>query len=145
VVPVRFAAPERWSGLGRVLVVDDEAPLLDAAARLVTQFGFEVVTARDGREALDRYEVGKFALVLLDFTMPRFDGVETTRALRARDPRAKIVLTSGYHIDDLFSQGDTSRPDAFLEKPFSIAGLTEVLRGLKGPGGEPLLRRVPAA
>jgi PAS domain S-box-containing protein len=121
-------AAEPWRGQGRVLLVDDEPALLAAGAKLVAHFGFEVVTAVDGLDALERYEVGKFAMVIVDLTMPRVDGIETMRALRARDPHVKVVLTSGYDIRDMLPQLDRSRPDAFLDKPFSIASLTDVLR-----------------
>ncbi|MCE9574465.1 MAG: PAS domain-containing protein [Deltaproteobacteria bacterium] len=118
--------------LGRILLVDDEPALLMAGARLVAHLGFEVDTATDGRDALERYEVGKFALVIVDMTMPRFDGIETTRALRARDPEVKVVLTSGFDVRDQLAALGRGRPDDFLAKPFSAVGLSELLHRYAG-------------
>jgi two-component system cell cycle sensor histidine kinase/response regulator CckA len=119
-----------FRGRGKVLLVDDEPAILAVGVKLLTRLGFEVETAADGLAAIARYAVGAFRCVIVDVTMPRFDGVETMRALRARDPDVKVVLTSGYTAHDVFSGMEAGRPDAFLGKPFGLNALVATLRGL---------------
>ena len=68
--------------------------------------------------------------MILDVTMPRLNGVEAMRALRAVDPRARIVLASGYDAAEVQSRLEGQVPDAFLEKPFTLAALERVLRSV---------------
>jgi PAS domain S-box-containing protein len=138
------AAAAQWRGSGKALLVDHEAADLEAQRQLAESLGFEVETALDGREALDKFAAGKFAFVSLTLSLPRLDGLEVTRALRARDPGVKVLLTSTYDLRGSLVELDRSRPDAFLPKPVSSEGLIEALRGLHGADARPLVER-PAA
>jgi len=78
------AAEDSWRGSGTILVVDDEETVRTVAARMLESFGFEVVLAADGREAISRFaeESPRFAAVLLDLTMPQMGGDEAFRVMR---------------------------------------------------------------
>jgi signal transduction histidine kinase/CheY-like chemotaxis protein len=107
---------------GVVLLVDDEKNVRISAELLLRGFGFEVIAARDGAEALDavRTRAGQIDVVLLDLTMPRMDGAETLRHLRRIAPDLPVILTSGYgaaYLDDEPAPGE--RPDAVLPKPYA--------------------------
>ncbi len=84
------AAAQKWRGSGTILVVDDEETIRALARHMLLKMGFQVLTAVDGREALEifRAEGDKIRLVLLDMTMPHLDGDETFRGAPAALPRA---------------------------------------------------------
>jgi PAS domain S-box-containing protein len=109
-----------WAGSGTILVVDDEAGVRIVAVDLLKSMGFDVITAEDGIQALERFRESPVPIraVLMDLTMPRLDGVETFRELRRLDPSCRVVLTSGYNeqeaIQDFLGKGLA----AFVQKPF---------------------------
>ena len=126
------AGPERVTGelpAGKVLVVDDEPDILEATAELLAALGFNVVTARDGLEALELYQANPmdFSLVLMDLTMPRMDGREALKALRRLDPQLKIVLCSGFDQADVARDGQCDGMTGFLQKPYTIRTLKEAM------------------
>ena len=112
---------------GKVLLVDDEADLRASFAGMLAHLGFQVVTARDGFEALERFQPGEFALVFMDLTMPRMDGKEAFLRMQARDPQVRVVLASGYSEDEAIGPMPGSRPAGFIQKPFSLQDLTAAL------------------
>lgn len=111
-----------------ILVVDDDTVAIAVAERILRRDGYQVLTAPNGRAALETYaERGpEIDLVLLDLTMPELSGWETFRELRQLDPEAVVILMSGYS-----QESDESRPDGaagFLAKPYSAADLREMVR-----------------
>ncbi|MBL8983223.1 MAG: response regulator [Gemmatimonadetes bacterium] len=110
-----------------ILVVDDDQVALSVADRILSRDGFNVLTATNGRAALEVYaERGpEIELVLLDLTMPELSGWETFRELLALDPRATVILMSGYS-----QESDEARPEGaagFLAKPYSAQELREMV------------------
>ncbi len=103
-----------------VLVVDDNARVLQAVSQLVGALGYPVMTAASGREALGVFgeHHAHIGCVLLDLTMPDMDGLETMQALRAVDPKARIVLSSGYSEQSVRRRIGGDGPTHFLQKPF---------------------------
>jgi signal transduction histidine kinase/CheY-like chemotaxis protein len=112
---------------GVALVVEDEPSVLKIAARALTEAGYEVVTATDGQEALERVDAGlRFDLLLTDAVMPRLGGRGLLEQLRLRELDFVAVITSGYPEE--FDAGDIERLDAaFLSKPFSAQTLTRAV------------------
>lgn len=116
---------QAWEAFGMALVVDDEQLVRDVAAKVLQRQGFEVLTANNGREALDIYEQRQdlIRLVLIDLTMPEMDGETFIREMARFEtdpnaPRAKVILMSGYR-ERSATQGLTSdRLAGFLHKPF---------------------------
>ncbi|MDP9037202.1 MAG: PAS domain-containing protein [Myxococcota bacterium] len=117
-----------WGGHGRILFVDDEPMVLSIGVKMVRHLGFEVDTAVDGRKALGLYSPDRYVCVILDVTMPQLDGIETMRRLREIDPRAAVVLSSGFDANDVIARLGNLRADAFLEKPFLLETLRKTLR-----------------
>jgi CheY-like chemotaxis protein len=119
-----------WRGTGKVLVVDDDDMLRRMMTMMLEGAGLKVVTAVDGREAIDvfRREAGEVALILLDLTMPTMSGAEALAELRAIRPDIRVILTSGYNEGDVVEGADD-----FLHKPFTQKLLLEKVRkGLEG-------------
>jgi DNA-binding response OmpR family regulator len=119
----------------QVLVVDDEPMVREVLARYLEREGFEVTTADDGREALDRFEEVAPDLVLLDLMLPRIDGYEVFRRMRDVSPVPVIMLTArGEETDRLV--GLELGADDYITKPFSprevVARVRAVLRRTNG-------------
>jgi PAS domain S-box-containing protein len=104
-----------------VLIVDDEPQVRSAARRLLQALGHNVIEASEGTEALETLRLHKdqIGVVLLDLSMPGPSSAQTLHALREIDPRARVILCSGYPADIAAAQMGEELPSAFLSKPFT--------------------------
>jgi len=103
----------------RILLVDDEQPVQKLLTYPLEKEGYEVVQARDGQEALSQFEQGRFDLVVLDIMLPRMDGLEVCRRLRATSSVPIIMLTAKTEeIDKVL--GLELGADDYITKPFSM-------------------------
>ncbi len=113
-----------------ILVVDDDQAVRDSLARSLHYSGWEVTTAGDGIEALARLSSMRPDAVIMDVMMPRLDGLETTRSLRASGNDVPIlVLTARDAIGDRVDGLDAGADD-YMAKPFSFEELQARLRAL---------------
>jgi len=129
--PAAGPAPVRRRGGGEwVLVVDDEAFVREITRHALETFGFQAITASDGREALALYTArsAEIAVVLTDMMMPVMDGPSLILALRKLDPTVKVIATSGLPAPDQPDRPGVHGADLFLPKPFSAEGLLLALR-----------------
>jgi PAS domain S-box-containing protein len=117
---------------GTILVVDDEAAVRDVARLLLESLGFQTLLASDGIEALAVYgkHRAQIVSVLMDLTMPTLDGEETFRELRRIDPGVRVLLMSGYNEQDAIARFVGKGVAGFIQKPFTLADLTQRLRAL---------------
>jgi DNA-binding response OmpR family regulator len=103
----------------RILLIDDEQPIQTLLSFPLQRDGYEVVQASDGREALERFSEQAFDLVVLDVMMPKMDGLEVCRRLRARSSVPIIMLTAkSEEIDKVL--GLELGADDYITKPFSM-------------------------
>jgi len=118
-------------GSERILVVDDNEDLLKVTSAMLTAFGYRVLCARNGAEAIQMFESGQeFDLLFSDVVMPNgMNGVELAREARRLSKAIKILLTSGYAADVLQRHGAV---DEFpiIDKPFRLADLARRLRSI---------------
>jgi DNA-binding response OmpR family regulator len=106
-------------GSARILLVDDEQAVQTLLAYPLRKDGYEVVSAVDGREALDRFSEQRFDLVVLDIMLPKLDGIEVCRRLRSRSQVPIIMLTAkDDEIDKVL--GLEMGADDYITKPFSV-------------------------
>jgi len=113
-----------------ILVVDDDQAVRDSLARSLHYSGWEVTTAGDGIEALARLSAMRPDAVIMDVMMPRLDGLETTRSLRASGNDVPIlVLTARDAVGDRVDGLDAGADD-YMAKPFSFDELQARLRAL---------------
>jgi len=117
-------------GTETVLVVDDEQLVRELARDILKRYGYTVLMASGGEEAVELYRqhADKIAMVILDILMPDVDGVETFRRIREIDPAARVVISSGYdeaHAGEKLLQAGAA---AFVQKPYRIAELLKVVR-----------------
>ncbi len=122
-------------GKGRVLLIDDEEKILQVGEQLLQVLGYEVMTCRRGKEAVEVFkrEKGNFDLVILDMIMPGMRGQEVFQALRTIKPDIRVLLASGYSIDGEASTIMAQGCNGFIQKPFSMEKLsTKIQEILKG-------------
>ena len=120
----------------RVLVVDDDAVIRQLICVNLELEGFEVHTAEDGQDALDKVRDIDPVVVTLDIMMPRLDGWETAARLR-NDPdtsHIKVILLSARAQEADLRRGQGIGVDAYLTKPFDPDDLVTTVRRLAGGG-----------
>lgn len=125
-------AVQTWKGSGLALVVDDEALVRDIASRVLQRQGFEVLAAEAGEAAiaLFRQRPGEIRLVLLDLTMPGMTGEEVARQLLEIEPKACILLMSGYSEQAAMQGRIGEKVRGFLHKPFRPNELIRKVRSV---------------
>jgi DNA-binding response OmpR family regulator len=113
----------------RVLVVDDEPMVRDVLSRYLEQSGFEVEAASDGERALAVFDACSPDLVLLDLMLPRIDGFEVFRRIRARNDSPVIMITARGQTTDRIA-GLEIGADDYVSKPFSPAEVVARVRSV---------------
>jgi CheY-like chemotaxis protein len=121
----------------KILLVDDEPVVLEVGSEMLTSMGFEVLLASNGAEALEvfRNRVREISLVILDLVMPFMDGWRAFKALKAMDPRVKVLATSGYSDDCEAARMLEMGFSGFLQKPFSMRNLRDALSSILSKSG----------
>jgi DNA-binding response OmpR family regulator len=121
-------------GLGRVLVVDDDEVIRQLIAVNLTLEGFDVSTAVDGKDCLEKVVEAAPDVITLDVMMPRLDGWVTATQLRDNPLTAgiKVVLITARAQEDDWDKGRQIGVDAYLTKPFDPAEMIRVVRELVG-------------
>lgn len=110
-----------------VLLVDDEEIVIGVGKQMLEKLGFSVLTATSGKEALDIYRNNKdkISLVVLDMIMPGMGAGDTYDELQVIDPAIKVLLSSGYGVDQQTSEVIKRGCKGFIQKPFNMQGLSE--------------------
>ncbi len=123
-----------WRGHGMVLLADDESSVRTVGRRLLERVGFEVLTASDGREAVELFRRHRDAvrLVVLDMTMPVLDGEGCFRELRDLAPDVKVIMSSGYNEQEVVERFAEKGLAGFVQKPYKAADLLPRIRAALG-------------
>jgi CheY-like chemotaxis protein len=132
VQPDAAPTPNSWEGSGTVLVVDDEADVRDVVGAMAPRFGLTVVTARNGREAVELFRSGSrnIVAVLLDMTMPEMNGEEAFSALRQIRHDVPVLMMTGYSERYALSRFPETSGLRILKKPFTMERLRGTLQEL---------------
>ncbi len=119
-------------GSETILVVDDEELLRDLGSRILTKAGYTVITASNGKGALEVYHArgGEISLVILDLIMPEMGGTQCLEGLLRLDPSVKVVIASGYSAYGTTRDALASGARGFVSKPFDISQVLEVVRAV---------------
>lgn len=126
-------------GHGTLLFVDDEKGIVEVGSLILQRLGYKVIVAHSGEEAVEIYrqQPNQIDLVLVDMIMPGMSGSDTFNALRSINPDQKIILSSGYSVNDQARDIIERGCNGFIQKPFSIQDLSAKLRQvLDGPNGK---------
>jgi PAS domain S-box-containing protein len=128
------APPAVRRGRETVLLIDDEEMIIDVGCGLLRELGYTVFPARSGHDALDIYRErhAEIDIIVMDMIMPGLSGGETFDRLKQINPRAKVLLSSGYSINGQASQIMERGCDGFIQKPFNLQQLSAKLRFILG-------------
>jgi len=120
-----------------ILLVDDDAPVLGVGQKFLKVLGYRVLTARNGREAIELYGTYHdiIELVILDLVMPEMGGGEVFDRLKEINPAVKVLLASGYGIDGEAAKVLGRGASGFIQKPFDIRQLSKNLDAILNPKG----------
>jgi len=123
------ASPHAWRQACRILVVDDDETMRRTTAEMLLLEGFDVVTAVDGREAVDIFQAApdRFNVVVSDVTMPRLTGDKACAEMKLVRPGLKCILMSGYRRLDFPQPLNGESPCTFITKPFSYQELLQAI------------------
>lgn len=114
----------------KLLIVEDEAAMLQALAKGFSYLGYAVDTAADGEEALERYFSSDYDAVILDLNLPKLDGIEVLREIRRDSPAVNVLILSARNeVEDRVAGLDTGAND-YLGKPFHFEELSARVRAL---------------
>ncbi|MDZ4306264.1 response regulator [Allopontixanthobacter sp.] len=130
--PVIDRKASKWSGGGRLLLVEDEAMVRAVAERALTRAGYVVTTANDGEEGLaEIVRGGEFDLIVSDVVMPGMDGPTMAREIRALNPALPVLFMSGYAEEQLRRDIDIDNM-YFIPKPFSVQQISDKVGSILG-------------
>jgi YesN/AraC family two-component response regulator len=116
----------------KVLLVDDDAVILDIFKKVLSKYFKLIKTASDGAEAWEMYRKEKFDLVISDIEMPKTNGIMLTKGIRARNPEQVVLISSAYTEERYLVELLNIGVDGFLKKPVSLENLSStILRVLK--------------
>jgi PAS domain S-box-containing protein len=117
---------------GTVLLVDDEEAVRSIGSEMLGEFGFTVITAVNGQQALEifsqRHQEIRF--ILLDLTMPEMDGEVAFRSFRQIDPAVRVIICSGYNEQEVAQKFVGKGLSGFLKKPYSLEKLGQAIQKL---------------
>lgn len=132
VSPNKTVQPQRGEKSSRgketILMVDDEVEILNIGEAVLRKYGYQVITAQSGEDALNLYSDKTVDSVILDVGMPGMGGITCLKELLAKNRSAKILISSGYVSDEHVTEALKVGAKAFLSKPYRIDNLLETVR-----------------
>ena len=119
-----------WRGSGTILLAEDEEPIRGVAREFLEMFGFTVLEAANGREALElfRKSAAEITLVITDMGMPVMDGYELFFELKKLNPELQIIVSSGYGDTEVAARIGSDDIAGFISKPYNPDQLLEILK-----------------
>jgi two-component system cell cycle sensor histidine kinase/response regulator CckA len=123
--------PERiMEGNENILLVDDEALVINVGVQLLKKLGYTVLEAQNGREAIKIFMEGNHAIdmVILDMVMPDMSGGEVYDRIKRIDSNVKVLLSSGYSIDGQAAEILKRGCEGFIQKPYSMEDFSKKIR-----------------
>ncbi|MBP9020800.1 MAG: response regulator [Syntrophobacterales bacterium] len=126
----RKAAEKILPGKETILLVDDEEVVTNVVREMLESLGYTVISALNGKDALELYrqDWDRIDLVILDMIMPQMSGYEVFEALKALNPKVKVILATGYSMKEQAAKIMERGCRAFMQKPFSIQELSNKIR-----------------
>lgn len=120
------------TGKETIMVVDDEPTVRELAKSILERFGYQVIQAQNGNEALQQYQSQKekIDMVILDLIMPGLSGVETLKELRKTNPAVKVLIASGYSSNGTTKDVVNIGISGFITKPFTIKELLQEVQNI---------------
>ena len=112
---------------GRIMVVDDDSALRETLHEILTDEGRDVVSAKDGFQAIQMASESQIALIFMDIRMPGMNGVDAFLAIKEILPDCVVVLMTGHSLESLVEKALSEGAKTVLSKPVSIEHLLEIV------------------
>ncbi len=112
----------------RVIVVDDDISILRILKQLLKDKGYEVITASDGKEAIELISNSDFDLVITDLMMPKSDGLEVLKKAKNKNSRTQVIMITGFATLDSAIEALKLGAFDYIRKPFKLAELNVTIR-----------------
>jgi CheY-like chemotaxis protein len=119
-------------GSETILLVDDESIVINVCKEMIEKLGYDVITAKSGKQAVDtfREKSEDIDLIILDMIMPGMDGDQTFDQLREINSSIPILLSSGYSLNSQAKKIMEKGCNGFIQKPFLITQLSEKIQNI---------------
>jgi PAS domain S-box-containing protein len=126
--------PPKVTGTETVLLAEDEAELREFTKNLLKEYGYNVITAVNGQDAVNEFKIHKhkIQLLLFDVIMPNKNGKEAYEEIKQVRPDIRVIFMSGYPADVIHKQGILEKGFAYIEKPVSPPKLLKKIREVLG-------------
>ena len=116
----------------KLLIVDDEAGIVEEVKSFFEEEGYEVHTADTGKDGIEGINKFKPDLMLLDMKLPDMSGINVLKFCKETSPQTKVIVNTGYVDQNIIDEAERLGRDAFLQKPFNLERLTEEINRLIG-------------
>lgn len=103
----------------KILITEDDATIREGICAYLSEFGYEIIEARDGREALSKFGSNKIDLVILDIQIPFINGLDVLRKIREKSDLPVLILTA-FSDEEFKITAFSNLADGYIEKPFSL-------------------------
>ncbi len=122
-------------GSGRILLVDDEHVVLESTRELIAALGYSVIAVESGAEAVEIYQKqsGEIDLVILDMVMPQMNGKQVFDRMKQINPHLKVLVSSGYDMDDACREIISHGSNRFIKKPYTLHQLAAEIAAILAP------------
>lgn len=115
----------------KLMIIDDESPILESMQRALKPTGYECVTFLSSPDALEAYRQGDFDVVITDFMMPEMNGIEVLKAIRAVNPEAFVIILTGYADIENAIAAVNNGAHAFFRKPLDFRDFIMTLKKIE--------------
>lgn len=112
----------------RILVIDDDESVLESTARILKLEGYNVDTAKTGKEAIEKSNLNSYNLALIDFRLPDMEGTKLLTAMRETTPRMTKVILTGYPSAESRAEAAERHADGYIVKPVKIDDLLKTVK-----------------
>jgi len=119
----------------KILIVDDNPNMSVLLSDILEIFEYKGQHAQDGEEALEKLDSERYDMVFTDLRMPKMDGIDLLKAIKEHHPDLPVVVITGYSLGETQNLLLTQQADGFLNKPFKVNDIQDLLSRLLGYSG----------
>jgi len=114
----------------KILIVDDEAGIVQEIKEFLAEEGYEAYAADSAKAGIRIIEELRPDVVLVDVKLPDASGIEVLRACKEKSPKTKVIMVTGYVDQHIMDEAESLGRDAFLQKPFDLIKIVEEIQRL---------------